>query len=36
LVETVEAVLRAPGDLEDVVGLTGLPVGERDTDPRLA
>jgi hypothetical protein len=35
-VETVEAVLRAPGDLEDVVGLTDLPVGQRGTDPGLA
>lgn len=36
LVETVEAVLRAPGDLEDVVGLSGLAVVERDADPGLA
>jgi len=35
-VETVEAVLRAPGDLEDVVGLACLPVAQRDADPRFA
>jgi hypothetical protein len=36
LVESVEAVLGAPGELEDVVGLAGLAVVERDADPRLA
>ena len=34
--ESVEAVLRAPSDLEDVVGLAGLTVVERDADARLA
>src|SRR5204862_7477246 len=33
-VQTVEAVLRAPGDLEHVIGLAVLPVPERDADPR--
>jgi len=36
LVESVEAVLCAPGDLEDVVGLACLAVVEGDADPRLA
>jgi hypothetical protein len=35
-VEAVQAVLRAPRDLQDLIGLTGLAVGERDADPRLA
>ena len=34
VVEAVQAVLGAPGDLQDVVGLAGLAVGERGADPR--
>ena len=30
LSETVQAVLGAPGDLQDVIGLSRLAVGERD------
>jgi hypothetical protein len=35
-VNAVDAVLGAVGDLVDVVGLSGLALGERDPDPRLA
>jgi hypothetical protein len=35
-VEAVEAVLGAPGDLQDVIGLAGLAVGQCGADPRLA
>ena len=34
--EEIEAVLRVPGDLQHVVGLAGLAVAHRDTDPRGA
>jgi len=36
LVLAVEAVLGAPGDLQDVIGLARLAVVERDADPRRA
>jgi hypothetical protein len=36
LVEAVQAVLGAPGDLQHVVGLTGLAVSQRGPDRRLA
>jgi hypothetical protein len=32
-VETVQSVLGARGDLQDVVGLAGLAVGDRGADP---
>src|SRR5215212_6292704 len=35
-VDAVKPLLGPPGDLQDVVGLAGLAVFERDPDPRLA
>jgi hypothetical protein len=35
-VDAVQALLGAPGDLQDVIGLAGLAVLQGDPDPRLA